>query len=110
GMHYIHSSMIRSHGNLKSSNCVVDNRFVLKVTDFGLNTVRQPDHPLDKETEDSYRYYHKRLWTAPELLRLPEIPSGGTPKGDVYSLGIIIQEIMLREGVFYFGEMDLSPE
>lgn len=52
----------------------------------------------------------ERLWTAPELLRLPEIPLGGTQKGDVYSLGIIIQEIMLREGVFYFGEMELSPE
>ncbi|KAJ8036200.1 Atrial natriuretic peptide receptor 1 [Holothuria leucospilota] len=110
GMHYIHSSVIHSHGNLKSSNCVVDNRFVLKVTDFGLNSIRQPEQVYEKEEEDSYRYYHKRLWTGPELLRLPQIPPGGTQKGDVYSLGIIIQEIMLREGVFYFGDMDVSPE
>ncbi|ROT76823.1 putative atrial natriuretic peptide receptor 1-like isoform X2 [Penaeus vannamei] len=32
-----HSSEIRTHGNLKSSNCVVDSRFVLKITDFGLS-------------------------------------------------------------------------
>lgn len=27
---------INSHGRLKSSNCVVDNRWVLKITDYGL--------------------------------------------------------------------------
>ena len=30
-------SSIRNHGNLKSSNCVVDSFFVLKVMDFGLH-------------------------------------------------------------------------
>ena len=32
GMHFLHNSEIRSHGRLKSSNCVVDSRFVLKVS------------------------------------------------------------------------------
>jgi atrial natriuretic peptide receptor A len=36
-MYFLHNSDIRSHGKLKSSNCVVDSRFVLKVTDFGLH-------------------------------------------------------------------------
>ena len=35
-MIYLHDSPIHSHGQLKSSNCVVDNRWVLKITDFGL--------------------------------------------------------------------------
>src|SRR6218665_932594 len=39
GMAYLHSGDIRSHGRLKSSNCVVDSRFVLKVTDFGLHKI-----------------------------------------------------------------------
>lgn len=58
GMAYIHSSEIRSHGNLKSSNCVVDSRFVLKVTDFGLHSLRGS---VDEEAEDQDSYvYWKR--------------------------------------------------
>lgn len=36
GMNFIHNSLLKFLGNLKSSNCVIDNRWVLKVTDFGL--------------------------------------------------------------------------
>lgn len=36
-MIYIHDSIIKTHGNLKSSNCVVDSRWVVKITDFGLH-------------------------------------------------------------------------
>lgn len=35
-MRYIHHSPIKYHGNLKSRNCIVDSRWVLKLTDFGL--------------------------------------------------------------------------
>lgn len=35
-MKYLHNRDI-VHGRLKSRNCVVDGRFVLKVTDYGFN-------------------------------------------------------------------------
>ena len=38
-MRYLCSSPIRCHGNLKSRNCIVDSRWVLKVTDYHLNEV-----------------------------------------------------------------------
>lgn len=59
-MAYLHSSDIRSHGNLKSSNCVVDSRFVLKITDFGLHCLRVYD---ENENEDSYAH-----WRSKELI------------------------------------------
>nr|XP_048288405.1 guanylyl cyclase C [Myodes glareolus] len=82
GMSYLHSSKIEVHGRLKSTNCVVDSRMVVKITDFGCNSILPP---------------RKDLWTAPEHLRQANI----SQKGDVYSFGIIAQEIILRKETFY---------
>ncbi|KAM7397852.1 hypothetical protein PAMA_005942 [Pampus argenteus] len=38
GMKYLHNHGV-IHGRLKSRNCVVDGRFVLKVTDYGFNEI-----------------------------------------------------------------------
>lgn len=52
GMQFLHNGVIVSHGNLKSSNCVVDSRFVLKITDYGLESFRAaPD------SEDSHALF-----------------------------------------------------
>ncbi|CAG2171311.1 unnamed protein product, partial [Oppiella nova] len=105
GMAYLHSSEMHCHGNLKSSNCVVDSRFVLKITDFGLQSLRKCD--IDCE---SYAFWRKKLWTAPELLRTKEHYPKPTQKGDVYSFAIIAHEIILRQGPFYCGpHCDQSP-
>uniref|UniRef100_A0A2K5PZD0 guanylate cyclase n=1 Tax=Cebus imitator TaxID=2715852 RepID=A0A2K5PZD0_CEBIM len=52
----------------------------------------------------------KKLWTAPELLRMASPPVRGSQAGDVYSFGIILQEIALRSGVFHVEGLDLSPK
>jgi len=41
GMKYVHSSLLRFHGSLRSVNCVIDSRWVLKVTDYGVNQFYQ---------------------------------------------------------------------
>ncbi|CAF1599336.1 unnamed protein product [Adineta ricciae] len=112
GMQHLHDSPIGSHGNLKSSNCVVDSRFVCKITDFGLPTLRSntnKDSPPPGVIKD-LAFYRNRLWTAPELLRDPHPPAAGTVKGDVYSYGIILQEIQLRNGPFYLRDRELRPD
>ncbi|XP_072029839.1 speract receptor-like [Amphiura filiformis] len=105
GMTYLHSSEIHTHGNLKSSNCVVDSRWVLKITDFGLCHFKAGQE-LPEHGDNAY--YQSLLWRAPELLRDPNPPPEGTQKGDVYAFGIILYEIVLRTGPY--GNCPLEAE
>uniref|UniRef100_A0A147BCC9 Guanylate cyclase n=1 Tax=Ixodes ricinus TaxID=34613 RepID=A0A147BCC9_IXORI len=103
GMIYIHDSEIVSHGNLRSSNCLVDSRWVLQIADFGLHEFRAAQTCVpQKVSENAYRGL---LWRAPELLRLMNPPARGTQKGDVYSFGIILFEIIGRAGPWGSSEL-----
>ena len=125
-MIYIHESLIHSHGNLKSSNCLVDCRWTIKICDFGLqeltnNALNQPDNYekhcecellVHQNDEDIFvmlfpTYFTALLWTAPELLRNIEQHGKGTQKGDVYSFAILLYEILGRQGPW--GPIELSP-
>lgn len=105
GMIYLHDSEIKSHGKLKSSNCLVDNRWVVKITDFGLHEFMEGE---DEEDEGEFAKYQKLLWKAPELLRLSSPPKRGTQEGDVYSFSIVLYEIHGRKGPY--GDLELSPK
>ncbi|XP_035707425.1 guanylate cyclase 32E isoform X2 [Folsomia candida] len=98
GMIYLHDSEIMSHGNLKSSNCLVDSRWVLQISDFGLNEFKA-GQDVRRDIGSRIREERKLLWRAPELLRdLSSSTSRGTQKGDVYSFGIILYELVGRGG------------
>uniref|UniRef100_A0A671UMG1 Guanylate cyclase n=1 Tax=Sparus aurata TaxID=8175 RepID=A0A671UMG1_SPAAU len=87
GMKYLHLRGL-SHGRLKSTNCLVDGRFVLKITDYGLPMIlHSQNFHLPEDPQEL-------LWTAPELLRKPV--RGGSFAGDVFSFSIIIQEVISR--------------
>ncbi|XP_055935780.1 guanylate cyclase 32E-like [Argiope bruennichi] len=105
GMIYIHDSEIISHGNLKSSNCIVDNRWMLKITDFGLHEFRaNQDLPADVQDVRN----RSIMWRAPELLKKLSYHPRGTQKGDVYSFGIILFEILGRKGPWGLPEPSLK--
>lgn len=61
GMLYIHNSMLICHGNLKSSNCVVTSRWMLQVTDFGLNEMR---HCAENDSIGEHQYYRSNCFFA----------------------------------------------
>nr|XP_023509496.1 retinal guanylyl cyclase 1 [Equus caballus] len=102
GMRYLHHRGV-AHGRLKSRNCVVDGRFVLKVTDHGHGRLLEAQKVLP-ETPSA----EDQLWTAPELLRDPALERQGTLAGDVFSLGIIIQEVVCRSTPY--AMLELTPE
>ncbi|XP_029784660.1 retinal guanylyl cyclase 1, partial [Suricata suricatta] len=99
GMRYLHHRGV-AHGRLKSRNCVVDGRFVLKVTDHGQGRLLEAQRVLPEppSAED-------QLWTAPELLRDPALERRGTLAGDVFSLGIIMQEVVCRSAPYAMLEL-----
>ncbi|KAF9817537.1 hypothetical protein SFRURICE_014676 [Spodoptera frugiperda] len=203
GLMYLHDSALISHGNLTSSNCLVDSRWVLQIADYGLHNLKSgaPVNPLGSPQLDCSNNYiaiisatagqeasgsipksgkvflrffqlsenfsvvtrgldlytvygnnltpltwdlqHKTdwekwvvhctmalravtcistypcgnkthalrmerrmLWRAPELLRDPNPNPRGSQKGDVYSFGIILYEILGRNGPW--GDTNLT--
>nr|XP_032521888.1 guanylate cyclase 32E-like [Danaus plexippus plexippus] len=58
------------------------------------------------DTEDALMMEKRMLWRAPELLREPNPPPRGSQKGDVYSFGIILYEILGRNGPW--GDTNLT--
>ncbi|NXJ16559.1 GUC2F cyclase, partial [Odontophorus gujanensis] len=102
GIRYLHHRDF-AHGRLKSRNCVVDGRFVLKITDYGYNELLEAQKcPYVQPPPEEL------LWTAPELLRDPDMRRKGTFKGDIYSFAIILQEVVVRGPPYCTS--DLSAE
>lgn len=99
GLLFLHNSELGCHGNFKSSNCVVNSRWTLQVSDFALLEIRAKTY----RKEDEHAYYRNLFWRAPEELRSPQ--KRGSPKGDVYAFGIILHEIFGRCGPFGFCNM-----
>ncbi len=95
GMKYLHQSPVGSHGRLTSSLCVLDSKWTCKITGHGLDSLRNESLynriPLGKANSPS-----KLLWIAPEfLVNTNELKSiYCKQKGDVYSYGIITQEVL----------------
>lgn len=105
-MSYLHSSNIQVHGRLKSTNCVVDNRMVVKITDFGCHTILSPGKG------EAYSRLQLALLPAPFVVNLPLVSDlwtapehlrkiGVSQKGDIYSYAIIAHEIIMRRSPFY---------
>jgi len=96
GLEHIHKSSVKCHGRLKSSNVLVDNRWTVKLSGFGMNHFRVSNK---KRTDPNYS---QLLWTAPEILKerdpqcLDDV-GRGTQANDIYAFGILLSEFCTRD-------------
>ncbi|XP_024144591.1 atrial natriuretic peptide receptor 1 [Oryzias melastigma] len=89
GMSYLHQHKI-CHGRLKSLNCVLDDRWVCKITDYGLRMYRRDD---GTEPLTTYQQRLMEVYMPPEFQNSNMEP---TLAGDVFSYSIILLEIATR--------------
>ena len=87
GMHFLHyNTPPLVHGDLKSTNILIDRNFCAKISDFGLSSNKKPIS----------------LWAAPECLTGQEC----TTFSDVYSFGVVIYEVMSRKVPFETDDLE----
>jgi atrial natriuretic peptide receptor B len=100
GMSYLHNKRA-SHGYLTSKNCLVDDRWTVKITDFGLSHLRLPS--VKKRTLTDLNRFDGNLmdghantpitYISPELYNMSPWDGEGSFFGDVYSFGVVLKEI-----------------
>ena len=98
GLYFLHGSFLGCHGYLKSSYCLVDDRWQVKLSNYGLTKFRRLEARKAKD----------QLWTAPELIR--DNDHIGSKPGDVYSFAIICSEIVNMKPVWEPSETKGNPE
>ncbi|BFI25293.1 hypothetical protein MPTK2_1g19750 [Marchantia polymorpha subsp. ruderalis] len=91
---YLHDNDM-VHGNVKATNVLLDDKFEVRVGDFGLESLLEA--PLQHTSSAGY--------LAPELMTSSRRKSA---KGDVYSFGVLLLELLTGLEPLGKNNMDLS--
>lgn len=102
-MKYLHNSSVNYHGWLTSRNCILDSRFILKITDYGVAKFRNIQGIEISKNISEY------FWCSPESLRLglTKCLNAGSQQSDTFSFSIIISELITR--LEPYGMFKYSP-
>ncbi|CAJ0953234.1 unnamed protein product, partial [Mesorhabditis belari] len=98
GLAYIHKSTLQMHGRFSSHICMIDDRWQLKISGFGLTSLKEIN---------SEEAYQGLLWTSPEILRGNVVRSKAA---DVYAFAIVASQIVTRKSAFNFENRRESTE
>lgn len=93
GLKYIHSANVL-HRDLKPSNLLLNTTCDLKICDFGLARVADPDH---NHAGFLTEYVATRWYRAPEIMLNSK---GYTKSIDIWSVGCILAEMLSRRAIF----------
>ena len=89
GMAWLHTNNPKMlHRDLKTGNLLVNQHNVVKVSDFGLSLITNP--------EEEMKSVGTPLWMAPEVLAKEKYDE----KCDVYSFGVVVWELLTMENPF----------
>ncbi|XP_055341864.1 atrial natriuretic peptide receptor 2-like [Paramacrobiotus metropolitanus] len=100
---YLQKTAVGCHSRLTSQCCHIERRFSIRLSDYGLPSF------FDHNTLESWiakrnpKYSEAQLWQAPEQLQAEIDQNDQFKKGvalDVYSFGIILQEVLLRSAPY----------
>lgn len=99
GLNYLHSFPL-IHGDLTGSNVLINTEGMACLVDFGLSTVIGGLEGGSSIAPSSHRPGAIR-WTAPELLKDPEMSYSPTPKSDIYSFGSVMLQVLSNRFPWY---------
>jgi serine/threonine protein kinase len=104
---YLHDGVGLAHGNLTSTNAVLDGTGVIKITDVGLeDALDDPEYDPTRDVRDVAALRHERasigFWAPERSLRNVStggfLPSGPSAPADCWALGCVATE--LSSGIF----------
>ncbi|KAK5982229.1 Protein kinase domain-containing protein, partial [Trichostrongylus colubriformis] len=112
GLQFLHSTPILHHGLLCLQNCLVDSNWTVKLTNFGTEgiiseklyhneikfIINEGEEEIDRIADRKY------VQQAPEIIRelvtRKTLPPG-SQAADIYSLGMVIYQILYRVHPFH---------
>ncbi|ETN75604.1 adenylate/guanylate cyclase catalytic domain protein [Necator americanus] len=98
GIFYLHHSL-GAHGWISSGTCLVDERWQVKITFYGMDAIKTIEM---REQQGTYIFHS--LWLAPEHIRDPLLLP--TKEGDIYSFAIVCSEIITKKSAWDLENQD----